>query len=107
MRVQGNMIPDTIRIEPYAREPGKVEVRLTENVQEVTKTDEITGQTYSMQEYDEYIFRFADTPGLREHIEANLTDYLRTGRELEYNAQASEVVDMRTAIDIALGGVSL
>ena len=100
MRVTGNSIPESIHIEPYAREPGTVEIRLRENVHEVTKTDEETGQTYTMQEYDEYTFILPDRPGLKEEIEENLSDWLATGRVLEVNIGASIVADMGNALSI-------
>lgn len=95
MRVIGNIIPETIHMEPYAREPGKVEIRLRENIVPITQADEVDGTEYTMYQYDEYIFRLPDRPGLLADIESNLPDYLATGRVLEVNMGASIVADLQ------------
>ena len=52
-----------------------------------------------MFEYDEYTFVLPDLEGLREHIEANMADWLATGRTLEVHQNASIVADQRRDIN--------
>ena len=52
-----------------------------------------------MFEYDEYTFVLPDREGLREDIEANMADWLATGRTLEVNENASIVADQRRDIN--------
>ena len=82
-----------------------MEVRLRENIKEVTETDPQTETPLTMFEYDEYTFLLKDREGLREDIENNLSDWLITGRTLEVNEGASIVQDMREALGIV--GVSV
>lgn len=79
---------------------GYVEVRLRENINEVTETDPQTETTITMFEYDEYTFLLKDREGLQEDIENNLNDWLITGRTLEVNESASIVQDMKAALEI-------
>ena len=53
-----------------------------------------------MFEYDEYTFVLPDREGLREDIEANMADWLATGRTLEINEGASILMDMKDALGI-------
>ena len=95
MRVKGNIYPNAINIEPYAPKLGHVEVRLRDNINPIVETDDITGQEIPVCEYDEYTFILPDLEGLRENIEANMADWLATGRTLEVNPNASIVADQR------------
>lgn len=79
---------------------GYVEVRLRENINEVTETDPQTETTIIMFEYDEYTFLLKDREGLQADIESNLNDWLITGRTLEVNESASIVQDMKAALEI-------
>ena len=79
---------------------GYVEVRLRENIKEVTETDPQTETTLTLFEYDEYTFLLKDREGLQEDIENNLSDWLITGRTLEVNESASIVQDMKAALEI-------
>lgn len=79
---------------------GYVEVRLRENINEVTETDPQTETTITMFEYDEYTFLLKDREGLQEDIEGNLNDWLITGRTLEVNESASIIQDMKAALEI-------
>lgn len=99
MRVKGNVSPNVLDIERYRPMPGYVEVRLRENINEVTVVDGITEQEISMFEYDEYTFVLPNSGGLRDEIEANLTDWLATGRTLEVNPNASIVADQHRDIN--------
>ena len=99
MRVKGNVSPSVLNIEPYAPTAGHVEVRLRDNINPIVEKDEMTGQEISMFEYDEYIFILPDREGLRDEIEANLTDWLSTGRTLEVNPNASIVSEQRRDIN--------
>ena len=91
MRVKGNISPNVLNIEPYASKVGHVEVRLRDNINPIVETDKMTGQEISMFEYDEYTFVLPNREGLREDIEANMVDWLATGRTLEVNPNASIV----------------
>ncbi|MDO4477556.1 MAG: hypothetical protein Q4B73_00775 [Lachnospiraceae bacterium] len=100
MRVKGNISPELLTVEPYSPVPGQVEVRLRENVKEITVTDSMTNETVTMYEYDEYTFLLKDREGLKEDIAANMSDWLITGRTLEVNEGASLVQDMKAALEI-------
>ena len=98
MRVRGNVSPAELVLESYRPMPGYVELRLRENVKEVSVVDEMTETT--MYEYDEYTFLLKEKEGLQEEIEANMSDWLITGRTLEINEGASIVQDMKEALEI-------
>lgn len=100
MRVKGNVSPVTLSMEPYLPLEGYVEVRLREDIKEVTDTDPQTETSVTVFEYDEYTFLLKDREGLREDIESNLNDWLITGRTLEVNEGASIVQDMKAALEI-------
>lgn len=100
MRVKGNVSPVTLSMEPYLPLEGYVEVRLCEDIKEVTETDPQMETSVPMFEYDEYTFLLKDREGLREDIESNLSDWLITGRTLEVNESASIVQDMKAALEI-------
>ena len=100
MRVRGNMTPAALTVEPYNPVPGQVEVRLRENIKEISAVDSMTEQTVTMYEYDEYVFLLKDRGGLQEDIEANMADWLVTGRTLEVNEGASIIQDMKAALEI-------
>lgn len=100
MRVKGNVSPNVLDIEVFAPMPGYVEVRLRENIREITMVDEMTEREVTMFEYDEYTFHLAEKESLREEIEGNLNDWLITGRTLEINERASIVQDMKEALSI-------
>lgn len=100
MRVKGNISPDVLNIEPYRPMNGYVEARLRDNIKSIVEVDEMTGQEIPMFEYDEYTFVLPDREGLREDIEANLNDWLVTGRTLEVNEGASIVQEMKAALEI-------
>ena len=99
MKVKGNVLPNLLNIEPYAPKAGHVEVRLRDNINPIMEKDDMTGQEISMFEYDEYTFVLPDLEGLREHIEANMADWLATGRTLEVHENASIVADQRRDIN--------
>lgn len=77
-----------------------VEVRLRENIKEVTDIDPQTETSVTMFEYDEYTFLLKNRESLQEDIENNLSDWLITGRTLEVNESASIVQDMKAALEI-------
>ena len=93
MKIRGNLSPELIHIEPFAPKPGCVEIRLRDNIKPVTEKDEMTGQAVQMFEYDEFTFVLPDREGLREDVEANMADWLATGRTSEVNVNASLVKD--------------
>ena len=97
MRVRGNISPVTLSMESYLPLEGYVEVRLRENINEVTETDPQTETTVTLFEYDEYTFLLKDREGLQEDIESNFNDWLTTGRTLEVNERASIVQKLKGA----------
>ena len=90
MRVQGNVYPESVTVETYLPTIGMVEVRLRENVAQLSDT---------LYEYDEYTMLMKDSPGLKEEIAANLSGWLTTLRTLEVNENASIVAGMRSDIN--------
>ncbi len=100
MRVKGNVSPNVLDIENYHPMEGFVEVRLRENINEITEVDSMTETEVTMYEYDEYTFHLKDIEGLREEIENNMADWLTTGRTLEVNEGASILMDMKDALGI-------
>ena len=95
MRVQGNVCPEAITVEPYLPIPGMAEVRLRENMSQLSE---------NLFEYDEYTTLMKERPGLKEDIAINLTDWLTTLRTLEVYENACFLRDMREAL--AILGVS-
>ena len=95
MRVNGNIYPEIITVESYLPIPGMAEVRLRENVAQLSDT---------LYKYDEYTMLMKDSPGLKEEIAANLSGWLTTLRTLEVNENASILRDMWEAL--AILGVS-
>ena len=89
MRVQGNGSPDLISIESYHPRLGYVEVRLRENINDIS-----TEETNRF-EYDEYTFLLKEKEGLREEIASNMDAWLATGRVLEVNQSASILAEYR------------
>lgn len=98
MRVQGDISPAILAMESYFPDPGYVEVRLRENIKEVTSTDPVTKDTFTAFEYDEYTFIVKDRVGLREDIESHLDEWIATGRTVEVNESASIVQDMKAEL---------
>lgn len=72
MRVKGNVSPVTLSMESYLPLEGYVEVRLRENIKEVTDIDPQTETSVTMFEYDEYTFLLKNRESLQEDIEAIL-----------------------------------
>lgn len=105
MRVQGNGFPAAVTVESYWPMPGYVEVRVRENVKDITPTD---GENAApLFEYDEYVFHVKQRDGLKQEIENNLTAWIQTGRMLEVNDRASTVQDMKAEIANAITPASL
>ena len=100
MRVRGNVSPATLSVETYLPLEGYVEVRLRENIKEVTETDPQTETSVTLFEYDEYTFFLKDREGLREDIESHFDEWTATGRTIEVNESASIVQDMKAALEI-------
>ena len=96
MKVTGNNIPEAVHIERYLPKAGYVEVRLTENAVQLEE---------NLWQYDEYVLHVRNREGIAEEIEANLGDWLATGRVLETNLNASLVQDMKSALEILGVGV--
>lgn len=105
MRVQGNVYPETITVEHRIDMTGIVEIRIRENINDVSYIDQETGQNITMYEYDEYTTLSADRPGLKNEISENIQDWLATLRAIEVNQNASIVRNMQndiTAYETAL-----
>lgn len=85
MIAQSNISPERISVEPYHPVPGQVEVRLRDNIRQVAE-----GKV-TLYEYDEYILYMSQREGLKEYIEANMADWLATGRILEGHAVFNSV----------------
>lgn len=100
MRVQGNEYPESVTVENYLPKPGMSEIRLRENVQEITVTDPETETATTMYEYDEYKIVVETKPDLKETIVANLSEWIITLRGLEVNENASIVADMHGDLNI-------
>ena len=100
MRVRGNVSPNVLDIEAYSPLEGYVEVRLRENINEISVTDEMSETPITMYEYDEYTFVLRESETLQAEIEANIDDWLITGRTLEVNENASIVQDMKAALEV-------
>lgn len=79
MRVQGNRSPEQVSVEQYQRVEGFVEVRLRENI------DDVSCEGATLFEYDEYRVYVAPRDDLKEHIASNMADWLAVGRVLEDN----------------------
>lgn len=105
MRVQGNGFPAAVAVESYWPMPGYVEVRLHENIKDITPTDDENATP--LYEYDEYVFHVKQRDGLQQEIENNLADWIQTGRMLEVNDRASTVQDMKTEIANAITPAAL
>lgn len=100
MRVQGNASPSAVTVESYWPMPGYAEIRLYENIVDITPTD--IENPAPLFEYDEYVIHVKEKDGLQAKIESNLNDWLATGRMLEVNENASVVQDMRTELKNAV-----
>lgn len=99
MRVQGNINPDPVSVVDYRPKPGTAEVRLRENVVQISD---------NLYEYDEYTTYLTSRADLENSIKANLADWLITLRTLEVNQNASIVADHRrdiTAYEQALSEI--
>lgn len=101
MRVRGNVSPAAMTLEPYSPLPGYVELRLRENINQVTvENTQDEGKPVTMYEYDEYTFHIKNREGLKKDVQKNMADWLTTGRTLEVNESASIVADMKKALEI-------
>lgn len=95
MRVQGNVYPETITVEHRIDMTGIVEIRIRENINDVSHIDQETGQNITMYEYDEYTTLSADRPDLKNEISENIKDWITTLRTIEVNQNASIVRNMQ------------
>lgn len=105
MRVQGNASPAAVTVESYWPMPGYAEIRLHENIKDITPTD-VENPT-PLFEYDEYVIHVKEKAGLQAEIQSNLAEWLATGRMLEVNENASIVQDMKTEIANAISPADL
>lgn len=100
MRVQGNASPSAVTVESYWPMPGYAEIRLHENIVDITPTD--IENPAPLFEYDEYVIRVKKKDGLQAEIESNLAEWLITGRMLEVDENASVVQDMKVELKNAV-----
>lgn len=100
MRVQGNASPAAATVESYWPMPGYAEIRLHENIKDITPTG-VENPT-PLFEYDEYVIHVKEKDGLQAEIESNLAEWLITGRMLEVNENASVVQDMKAELKNAV-----
>lgn len=87
MRTQANEKPVRVTVQPYHPKAGYAEVRIRENAQKKTIAGE-DGE-YIVWEYDEYVMLVPDREGLMEEVDANLADWIETGRNIETDMQSS------------------
>lgn len=99
MRVTGNAIPDPVSVWAYPAKPGYAEIRLRENVQEQTYTDQDTGSDTTVYLYDEYTLYIPHYGGLEADIKEHLASWLDTARGMEISPQASAIVDAQEQVD--------
>ena len=105
MRTQADIAPPgRFSITRYPPKPSRVEVRFYENVVETTLTDETSGTSRPIWEYDEYIIVIPDKPGLAEEIEADFDRWLLTAKS--FHPFLIEALEFGSAFNI-LTGVSL
>lgn len=95
MRVRGDCLPDVVDVTAYEPVPGKVEVRVRENIVPYSERDPETGEMENGYEYDEYKFIMDDVVCLATTIKNNIGDWLLTGRTLEVTPNASLYVTAR------------
>ena len=94
MRVRGNIEPEQIRIERYYPNPKLAEIRVVENIKDVSEINEDDKVT-PIYEYDEYTFLVNYTPNLRAEVEADIANWLATGRSLEVKSNASALCEAK------------
>lgn len=100
MRVRGNVSPVVLSVEDYAPVEGKAEVRLRENIEEVEFKDSASEETVTGYEYDEYTFILDKVDDLKKTIEADIDNWLTTGRTLEVAPNATLYVTAKSdAVD--------
>ena len=96
MRVRGSVNPPQVSVEDAPQKAGYSEIRLRENAKEITVTDEQSSHTEW--EYDEYVLCEKTRANLKAEIEANLNEWLITGRCKEVDVGASDWVDAQDEI---------
>lgn len=92
MRVRGNIAPEQVSVEAYS-EPGRVEVRIRENVSKVTTTDQTSGESNTYYEYDEYTV-ISDVV-TKEDVLKDLPAWIATGRSIETSVQESALIELQ------------
>lgn len=95
MRVRGDSKPNVVDVTAHEPIPGKVEVRVRENIVPYSEKDPETDELEHGYEYDEYRFIMDDAIGLATTIQNNIEDWLLTGRTSEVAPNASLYVTAR------------
>lgn len=95
MRVIGNNRPASVTVEKYLS-TDLAEVRLRENVVQVTVAEPETGVKTNMYQYDEYALKVPYKEGLQGEIESNLQEWLSTGKSVETVPNASVLADLQS-----------
>ena len=96
MRVRGSVNPPQVSVEDSPQMAGYSEIRLRENAKEVTVTTE--QESHTEWEYDEYVLCEKTRENLKAEIEANLSEWLITGRCMEIDIGASDWCDAQDEI---------
>lgn len=90
MRVQGNTSPAPVLVEAYPPKAGTVRLWLRENTVQLSE---------GLYEYDEYTAILPEKAGLEAEVKENLPSWLETLRNLEVDARASVVVEMKEGLE--------
>lgn len=96
MRVRSDFKPEAVSITDYTPDNTLVEVYISENIKEVLihdddREDDEASEDRVQWDSDMYIFHLKRVNGLKENIEAHLSDWIATGRSLEISTDATEV----------------
>lgn len=89
MKIQGNTSPAPVQVTTYSQKAGMVRLWLRDNIQQLED---------GLYEYDEYTAVLPEKVGLETEVETNFSDWLETLRNLEVDARASVVVDMKAGL---------
>ena len=98
MRVRSDFKPEAVSITDYTPDSTLVEVYVSENIKEVlvqgdNEEDGEANEDRVQWESDMYIFHPKRVDGLKEDIEAHLSDWIATGRSLEVDTKATEMCE--------------
>jgi len=96
MKVRGDRAPsNAFTLEEQPKKPGYVLVRLFENVEAFSETND--GLTISGYQYDEYTLELEDTEGLSDDILGNYASYLTEAKLKEAEEKTIPTLKERVA----------